>query len=237
MEAHNIFYISSSYIKGKEVVVPCARSQHITKAMRKKKGEMITITDGRGYKYVAELIGMNRSEMRARIVSSEYIHRKSSLDISLGFVPVKGSRNDTIVEKGTELGILRFILFTSEHSVLRKVGKQKMSRFQYIAQSAMIQSQQYYMPEIIFTPDIMHVLKTGKYDKVILTDQHGSVDVPLGANRFLLLIGPEGGFSNSERDAFVSHGASLLRLGHVRLRSETAAIVGVTKILAAYGEL
>jgi len=237
MEAHNIFYVSSSHIKGKEVIVPCARSQHITKALRKKSGETITITDGRGYRYEAELIGMNRSEMRARILSSEYIRRKSSLDISLGFVPVKGSRNDTIVEKGTELGVLRFILFTSERSVLGKIGKQKMSRFQNIAQGAMIQSQQYHMPEIIFTPDIMHTLETGEYEKVILADQHGGIDVPIGADKFLLLIGPEGGFSDAERDAFVSHGASPLKLGHARLRSETAAIVGITKILAAYGEL
>ena len=237
METHNIFYISPSYIKGKEVIAPGESSQHITKVLRKKRGEIITLTDGRGHRYDAELTGISRSELRARIVSSEYISRNLSLDISLGFVPVKGSRNDTIIEKGTELGVLRFIMFTSEHSALKKIGIQKMNRFQNIAQSAMIQSQQYYMPEIVFTPNIMDMLEAGRYDKIILADQHGRTDVPLGAGKILLLIGPEGGISTSERDAFVCYGASLVNLGHTRLRSETAAIVGITKILAAYGEL
>jgi 16S rRNA (uracil1498-N3)-methyltransferase len=237
MKDHNIFYIRPIFFKGKEVILPATRSQHIIKVLRKKRGEKITLTDGRGYRYDAELIDTNKSEMRARIVCREHVHRKTSLNITLGFVPVKGSRNDTVIEKCTELGVARFIMFTSEHSVLRKVGTQKINRFQNIAQGAMMQSQRYYMPEIMIAPSISQLLCTADYDKIIVADPRGHAEVPSEARKLLLLIGPEGGFSDSERDDFIGHGAYLLKLGQTRLRSETAAIVGVTKILVAYGEL
>ncbi|UCD04798.1 MAG: 16S rRNA (uracil(1498)-N(3))-methyltransferase [candidate division WOR-3 bacterium] len=237
MKDHNIFYIPPDFYKGDEVAIPRSQYQHITRVLRKKRGERISLTDGCGYRYDVELGDVTRSEMHARIVSREFVARRTSLQLTLGFVPVKGSRNDTVIEKGTELGVVRFIMFISERSVLRKFGAQKLDRLHSIAQSAMIQSQQYYMPEIVFAPSIKHMLEARKYERIVLADQHGAMDVPLGANRLLLLIGPEGGFSDEERDDFVGRGASLLRLGYTRLRSETAAIVGVTKILAAYGEL
>ena len=237
MKDHNIFYVPTDFFKGKEVVIPGSQLQHIVKVLRRKRGERISLTDGCGYRYDAELGDVTRSGMRARIIHREFIPRRSSLHVTLGFVPIKGMRNDAIVEKGMELGVARFIVFVSEHSVLRKVGAQKISRLRKIVQSAMIQSQQYYMPEMIYATSISDMLQIDNHDKIIVADPYGSKEVPLGASKLLLLIGPEGGFSDSERDDVVDQGASLLSLGHTRLRSETAAIVGMTKILAAYGEI
>ena len=237
MKDHNIFYIPPDSFRVDEVTIPRSQQKHIIRVLRKRRGERISLTDGCGHRYEAELGDTTGSKMRARVVHREFVARKPSLQVTLAFVPVKGSRNDTVIEKGTELGVARFIMFISERSVLRKFGAQKLDRLHNIAQSAMIQSQQYYMPEIISAPSITHILGARKYDKIILADQHGGTDVPPGANKILLLIGPEGGFSDAERDDFLHRGAFLLRLGHTRLRSETAAIVGVTKVLAAYGEL
>lgn len=237
MKAHNIFYIPPDLFEGDEVTIPRSQYQHITRVLRKRRGERICLTDGCGYRYDAELGDVTRSEMRARIVHREFVARRTALQLTVGFVPVKGSRNDAVIEKGTELGVVRFIVFISERSVLRKFGAQKLDRLHKMAQSAMIQSQQYYMPEIIFAPSIKHMLEPGKYDRIVLADQNGAMDVPLGADKLLLLIGPEGGFSDAERNDFAGRGAVPLKLGHTRLRSETAAIAGVTKILAAYGEL
>jgi len=237
MKDHNIFYIPPDFFRGDEVAIPRSQYQHITRVLRKKRGESISLTDGCGNRYEAELGDMTKSGMRARVVHRESVVRRPLLQMTLAFVPVKGSRNDAILEKGTELGVARFVMFISERSVLRKVGAQKIDRFRNIAQSAMIQSQQYYMPEVLFTPTISSMLEPVRYDKIVLADPSGAMDVPLGADRLLLVIGPEGGFSDAERDDFAGRGAVSLRLGHTRLRSETAAIAGVTKILAAYGEL
>jgi 16S rRNA (uracil1498-N3)-methyltransferase len=75
------------------------------------------------------------------------------------------------------------------------------------------------------------------YDNMLVADPGGDADVPKDAQKILLLIGPEGGFTESEKDLLVEQGARLLSLGPTRLRSETAALVAITKILTAYGQI
>ncbi len=215
-----------------------AQFSHINNVLRKKRGDIISLSDGRGHRYEVELGAAARSEVHARIIHKELVPRKHTMHITLGFVPVKGSRNDTVVEKGTELGVARFIIFASERSVLKDVGKQKIARFQRLAQSAMIQSQQYYMPEIIYAPNIAHMLQIDTmYDCIVVADPSGRASVTTDVRKILLLIGPEGGFTDSEIDLLVGRGALLMSLGNTRLRSETAAIVAVTKILVARGQI
>ena len=174
--------------------------------------------------------------MTAKIVEKKLMPRKCSLEITVAFVPVKGLRNDVIIEKGTELGVTGFVVFNSEHAVVRHIGAQKIERWKKIAQSAMTQSQQYYLPDIFYALGIDNILQIGRsYDSIVVSDPGGKREVPLGVRRILLLIGPEGGLSESETDFLLTGGASFMSLGPNRLRSETAAIVGVSKILAEYG--
>ncbi|UCG29532.1 MAG: 16S rRNA (uracil(1498)-N(3))-methyltransferase [candidate division WOR-3 bacterium] len=238
MKDHNIFYVPHSFFGEEEVVIKGAQFSHINKVLRKKRGDIISLSDGRGHRYEVELGAAVRSEVHARIIHKELVPRKHTMHITLGFVPVKGSRNDTVVEKGTELGVARFIIFASERSVLKNVGKQKIARFQRLAQSAMIQSQQYYMPEVIYAPNIADMLQIDTmYDCIVVADPSGRASVTTDARKILLLIGPEGGFTDSEIDLLVGRGALLMSLGDTRLRSETAAIVAVTKILVAHGQI
>lgn len=164
--------------------------------------------------------------------------RRSTVEITLGFVPVKGLRNDTIIEKGTELGVVRFVLFQSMRSVVRNVSRQKLDRLMKIAQSAMTQSQQYYMPEIVSVKTIEDLfVKDPHYDQMYVAEPTGQTTLQTQGRRILLLIGPEGGFTESEIDLFADHGVRPMSLGCTRLRSETAAIAGIAKILAACGQI
>ena len=236
MNSHNIFCIPNQSFDGNNVTIKGPELRHVVNVLRKRKGEEITVTDGRGYKYQVRIAEIGKSSLVAQILNKQHVPRKSPLEIAVGFVPLKGLRNDSIIEKGTELGVVRFIGFISEHSVIRNVGVQKIKRWKNIAESAMVQSQQYYLPEVIIvrnTEELM--LLSSAYESILITEPGGKAAVPIGAKRVMLLVGPEGGFSQSERDFFVEHGASLLSLGPTRLRSETAAIVGISKILAAYG--
>ena len=99
----------------------------------------------------------------------------------------------------------------------------------------MTQSQQYYAPEIIFQKDINSLAQKFKdFDLVLLSDKNGDSFVPLGAKSILYVIGPEGGFDEAEIELFKDSNTILLSLGPNRLRSETAAISGVIKVLTAY---
>jgi len=236
MSSHNIFYIPHQLFRGNEVIIQGPQLRHVISVLRKRRGEEITLTDGQGYEYQVLLCEIRKSSLVARILKKQLVPKKSASEIAVGFVPLKGLRNDTIIEKGTELGVARFIGFLSEYSVVRNVGVQKIRRWNNIAQSAMVQSQQYYVPEIILAQSKEELVQMGSgYDIIFVTEPSGKSVVPLGARRIMLLVGPEGGFSEAERDFFLKQGASFLSLGPTRLRSETAAIVGVSKILAAYG--
>jgi 16S rRNA (uracil1498-N3)-methyltransferase len=204
--------------------------------LRKRTGEQVALTDGQGYHYGVDVCDARRGKTTAKIVHKKLMPRKCSLEITVGFVPVKGLRNDLMIEKGTELGVTGFVVFHSEHAVVKNIGAQKIDRWKKIAASAMTQSQQYYLPEVQFAPSIEELSQAAlRYDRIFVADPSGKTDIPAGAQRILLLVGPEGGFTESEKDFLVKQGALLLSLGPTRLRSETAVIVGVSKILTAYG--
>ena len=235
MVEHNIFFVPGSLFQADEAVIKGVELRHIRNVLRRKEGEMITLTDGQGYEYQTEIHDVQKTKMVAKILKKQRMPRKVGLEITVGFVPVKGLRNDTVIEKCTELGVARFIVFSSEYSVVRDMGKQKIGRFRKIAQSAMLQSQQYYMPEIHQARGIEEMLKICKdYDLVLVADTLGKVEVTPGADKVLLIIGPEGGFSEREMELFTKQGVQFFGLGATRLRSETAAIAAVIKILVAY---
>ena len=95
-----------------------------------------------------------------------------------------------------------------------------------------------FLPEIFSAGSLEDILQVDfGYDQMIVADPGGEVTVPKDIRRILLLIGPEGGFADFEKNLLVNQGARLLSLGPTRLRSETAAIVAVSKILTAYGQI
>lgn len=238
MKDHNIFYVPAASIGGEEVTIKGSQLLHIKSVMRKRVGERVYITDGNGYHYEVEIASLSRSLMTAKILEKKRMPRKYDVEITLGFVPVKGLRNDLIIEKGTELGVVRFVLFPSGRSVVRNIGRQKTDRLMKIAQSSMTQSRQYYMPEIMFVESIDELFVKGPpYDRMYVAEPAGLITLPSEGKRILLLIGPEGGFTRSEIGFFVNRGVQTMGLGSARLRSETAAIVGVAKILAACGQI
>ena len=237
MKDHNIFYVPHSFFAEEEVVIKGAQFSHINNVLRKKRGDIISLSDGRGHRYEVELGAAARSEVHARIIHKELVPKKHTMHITLGFVPVKGSRNDTVVEKGTELGVARFIIFASERSVLKDVGKQKIARFQRLAQSAMIQSQQYYMPEIIYAPNIAHMLQIDTmYDCIVVADPSGRASVTTDVRKILLLIGPEGGLTEEEVLQATQKGLTAIRLGPRVLRTETAGPAVLAGLQLRWGD-
>jgi 16S rRNA (uracil1498-N3)-methyltransferase len=174
------------------------------------------------------------AHITARIFE-EYVRR---VRYALAFVPVKGTRNDYVLEKGTELGIAQFFPFVSRYSVIPRLCSSRTKRFRKIAVSAMLQSQQYYLPKIDVFGNVEALTEVfTQFDRVFVAEQKGDKNINEHGSSVLLVVGPEGGFDKEEIGLFERGGVRLLSLGQQRLRSETAAIVGVTKIMSAYGEL
>ncbi len=235
---HNLFYTAPEKIFADEIIIDRKEFHHLKNVLRKKIHDTVFVTDGKGSRYETKITQITGAQIRAEILSKVYIKRKSVIDLALGFVPLKGLRNDFIFEKGTELGVRTFLPFISRFSVVPRVGPTKLNRFRNIAKSAMLQSHQYHMPEIIFQKDVKSLVKNATdFDCVFLADKRGKAVMPSDTKSILYIVGPEGGFDDSETELFKKSGARLLSLGVNRLRSETAAIVGIAKILSACGEI
>jgi 16S rRNA (uracil1498-N3)-methyltransferase len=235
---HNLFYISAEHIKDDHIIIDKEELHHVKNVLRIKKDDILWLTDGIGNVFQAKISSVEKDKLTGQILTREHVKRTSRVMLELAFVPLKGSRNDILIEKGAELGVSRFRPFISKYSVIKKMTRQRIERFQRIALSAMLQSKQYYLPDFMVFESIDALLETYfDFDLVLLANEQGDQGVPRGALNILYIVGPEGGFDDIELEKCQTKGARLLSLGQNRLRSETAGIAGISKILAAYGQV
>jgi 16S rRNA (uracil1498-N3)-methyltransferase len=233
--AHNLFYVPPDNIHGNSLVITGEEYHHLKNVLRKKRDDLLTLTDGQGHRFEGRISALTNQDIVVEVIKKETIAYSQPLALDLAFGPLKGTRTDLIVEKGTELGVRRFILFMARHSVVDSLTEGKLQRYQKIARSAMLQSRQCHLPDFVFKADTVDLMGLfPSYDAVLVADPAGSPSVQMDAKTLLFIVGPEGGFSEQETDSFKKAGIRALSLGSVRLRSETAVLAGIVKILSAY---
>lgn len=211
---------------------------HITKVMRKKTGDRIYFTDGQGWQYEGQIQELGRSAVKGEIIDKSYKPREPGIDLTLAFGLLKGAHNDYIVEKCTEAGVIAFRPFSSDDSVVTRLGPGKLVRLERIARAAMKQSLRTVCPTIngAVTFDAL-VKQIEKYDRTWLAYEKSSMVLtvePGAVKRALLIIGPEGGFTEAEVEAVMEKGGQAFTLGKTRLRSDTAAVLGAGLIISQY---
>lgn len=233
-EPHNLFFIKKEQIDNAKIILTGAEFHHIKNVLRKKSGETVYFTDGNGNLYKTDIEQTLNNAMVLHLTETKKIVQEKTLNLDLGLVLLKTGRTDFVIEKGTELGIRRFILFISRYSVIRNLNQPRIEHFKKIALSAMLQSQQYYLPEIVFAEDI--IKEFANYDVVIMGDKEGKDEISPGAKNVLLLIGPEGGFSQEEIEIFRKNNVKSVPFSKNRLRSETAALAGIVTITSYYDQ-
>jgi 16S rRNA (uracil1498-N3)-methyltransferase len=232
---HNLFYIPPEKVTGDSLIISGEEFHHLKNVLRKNPGDDLVLTDGLGFRIEARVLKTDRREIIARVLKREPVDPFPTTNLDLALAPLKGTRTDLIIEKGTELGIRRFVFFTSQNSVVKEVTGGKIERYRKIALSAMLQSQRYFLPEFHVhggTADLLGIVSS--YDSVLVADPSGGIDVPPAKKNALFIVGPEGGLSGHELASLIKAGASALSLGRVRLRSETAAVAGIVKILTVF---
>ena len=202
--------------------------RHCTKVLRKKVGDKITVTDGKGNKFSCTITEISRNHTELLIVEKERV-LISRPSISIAIAPTKNmSRFEWFLEKSTEIGI------DTIYPILTKCSERKVlktERCKKVILSAMKQSQQFTLPRIheliswkefikIDHPSPKYIAYVDRENNPLASQCNGLKDV-------LLLIGPEGDFSKEEIDQAFANGFKAVSLGRNRLRTETAGIVGV----------
>jgi 16S rRNA (uracil1498-N3)-methyltransferase len=201
-------------------------SRHCVKVLRRKNGDVIRITDGDGSFYDARISDANQSSCKFTIEKSEK-ERQPDYSIHIAIAPTKNlERIEWFVEKAVEIGVQHISFVECKHSERVSIKKERIEK---IAVSAMKQSLKARLPKITpLTPFDEFVTTADASQKFIaFVDQSNPDHLIRSAtpkSSYLILIGPEGDFSESELNTAEKNTFKKVSLGQSRLRTETAGL-------------
>ncbi len=204
-------------------------AKHASKVLRKKEGDTIILMNGKGCKATAIIQSLQKNTVSLSIQSYELRKEPATKKVlALGVIKIR-DRFEFAIEKAVELGATTICLFDAEHSERTRI---KEDRLEAIIQSAFKQSGRWWMPGLTAKPDLKSVLFEYADHEMIMAHEKVEVEKPSVSEKKekLLLVGPEGGFSESEVNLVKEAGGKLISLGPHRLRAETA----VTAILSQF---
>jgi 16S rRNA (uracil1498-N3)-methyltransferase len=219
---------------GETVALDFDEARHAGRAHRLTSGAEIVLTDGRGMTARAELVEGGRREARARILELTH-HEAETPSIHLASALPKGDRLATLLSMATQLGIASFTPLMCARSVVTP-SDETPARWERILRESAKQSHRAHLPRI-GSPRTPHsLIDSTDGPTVWLMDPDaesglsGAVSRPDG---HLVVVGPEGGFSEDESRTLQRAGARPARLGTGVLRVETACVAAVAALRAA----
>jgi 16S rRNA (uracil1498-N3)-methyltransferase len=220
-------------------------AHHLTRVLRVEPGQQFEISDNHSV-YLAE-VESARKDLVAFAVQERLAVPEPRVRTMLLASLVRFERFEWIVEKATELGVEQIIPVETERTEkgLRKAAEKRSVRWCRIAREASEQSRRARLPEIHAAVGLADALESEADYRYLLEEARGAQGGPRPmlsvlpssrrtGDRVALLLGPEGGWTDRERELITSAGWCPVSLGHEILRAETAAIAGLAIINAAW---
>ena len=231
------FYCPLPLLSGQVVDLPPTAARHV-QVLRMQPGHTLTLFNGQGGQFSAEVQHMGRSDVRVVVGEYRDLECEAAVQVHLAVGMPANERMDWLVEKATELGVHRITPLMTERSVIRLTGERaekKQTHWQAVAASASEQCGRNRVPVIDMPErlDAWLAKQTAQADVLQgVLSLHASTQ-PLNAVRdqtseqtktWVLLNGPEGGLTDAEDAAARAKGFVALSLGDRVLRAETAAL-------------
>lgn len=202
---------------GQSVVISGDQHHHLTKVVRVKVDEKILLLNGMGLKVITKILSIDKKSVKLEVLHSEQIEDKRFINLFLGLP--KRDALELSIKMSVELGVKKIFLYESEFSQL-KISHLKKDRLHAVVESALIQSNNPYQPEIEFAEK----LEQRAGSNLFLLSPNGTQNYKKVDNteELVFFIGPEGGWSLNEEQEILSFGAVELQLGDHILRTPTA---------------
>ena len=224
----NLFY-SNFNNSDSDIILDEIDSKHLSKSLRKKMGDIIRITNGNGLEINGKIIRLGKN-IKVNVINKKQ-HKKADISIHVAMSPLKNpSRFEWFVEKSTEIGISEITPIITKFSEKRKINIDRLNK---IVISSMKQSNQFYLPKVNPITSFDDFLKLNKDYKLIAhLKNNNSFNKKSIANKdkIVIMIGPEGGFSEEEILKASKEKVKEISFGKNRLRSETAGVFAVSII-------
>jgi len=216
--------------------------RHITQVLRLRPGATLSLFNGDGRDYGAQLLAADKCEVTLEITTVSGLEPISPVNFILAQGISKGERLDYALQKAVELGVSSFIPLFTQHTVVKLQGERlerRLLHWRKIAVSACEQSGRKYLPTIKPAVQLSEwLLEDGQGLRLVLdplaTQTLAGLPTPTGAVQ--LLVGPEGGLSSDEIELAKSSGFTAVRLGPRVLRTETAPIAALAAMQVLWGD-
>lgn len=221
-----LFYTNN--IQGKQAYLDTEETKHCTKTLRKSVGDKLTLTNGKGSLYEAELTAFDKKSATLQILQQLPSPDERNFKLHIAIAPTKNnSRLEWFLEKATEMGIDEVSFIQCQRSERKNI---RLERLEKIVVSAAKQSLKTIFPVLHPLKPFKEVIKEVQADFKGIAHCNSSTLPPLKEKvgtptQFFLLIGPEGDFSPQEVAWAEEQGFEEIGLGKSRLRTETAGLV------------
>ncbi|HEX8181731.1 MAG TPA: 16S rRNA (uracil(1498)-N(3))-methyltransferase [Pyrinomonadaceae bacterium] len=238
---------------GASVLLSREESAHLTSVLRLRARAEAFVFDGAGREFqctVAEPRGRDGLARLVVVAEVEPQRAESPLALTLAVALLKGEKFDTVVQKATELGIVRFVpVVTARGDVRLRAGRDaeaRLARWQRLAVEAAKQSGRAFVPAVGAPRPLAALLADEELTggaRLLFTERDGqslraaSANWPANPHRLVALTGPEGGWADEELVEARAAGWQLVTLGGRILRAETAAVVAATLMQHLCGDL
>lgn len=235
-------YVDMPLTANTETALPDDAAHHLVRVLRATVGDRVTLFNGYGGAYDAELIHAGKRDAHVRLATFLPNDNASPLHTHLGQVMSRGERMDYAIQKATELGVSEITPLTSERCELKLRGEEradkKLEHWRRIAIAACEQSGRNQLP-IIHAPVSLDEWQThiaADLKLVLAPATSGSLPATANISRIALLIGPEGGLSEREISSACSHSFTPWQLGPRVLRTETAPVAALAILQHHFGD-
>lgn len=244
------FFVSKDNIKGDFASINGDDVKHIYKVLRLNVGDNIGINNCCGEEYLGEIISIDKSNVEVKLIKKLPINNESNLEIYLyqGF-PNKPSKMDLIVQKSTEIGVRQIIPLITKRVVIKNESNnnKKINRWRKISLESCKQCKRSLIPEITMPIEFETLNSELEKMDLIIVPYEDQKDLGIKSvikslegmkiNKVGIVIGPEGGFEESEIEYLKDSGAYIVTLGPRILRTETAGLVTSSIIMYELGDL
>ncbi|HWR83579.1 MAG TPA: 16S rRNA (uracil(1498)-N(3))-methyltransferase [Candidatus Deferrimicrobium sp.] len=243
-----VFYCPPDLRRGNLLELPLDENHHAANVLRLRQGEPVVVVDGMGMAYEGEIYQAAASNaVKVKITSEIPNFGEPVLDITLAAGLSAGFKFDTVVEKGTELGVKRFVPIVSERSRIKLVdtltSAGRIRRIERVALAAMKQCRRSFRPEVLRPVTLDQFLPQADSNSLRLVFHpspdavlFGHLKIEASSRSAILLVGPESGFSPEEVALACDAGFIMVRLGPRILRTETAGPVACALVMQLLGE-
>ena len=206
-----------------------SQSHYLTKVMRVKENEVFSLFNKEG-EWKVKILGISKSIVEFKTIK-QLRQKKNMKELWLAFSPIKSNYQNFMIQKATELGVTKFLPIIFDRTVVRKINKERLEK---IVIEASEQSNRINVPLIEPIQNLDNFLKKNSMDLIFtdLNSNNKKIDKSkLTDKPICIIIGPEGDFSETEREEILSFkGVQPLKINENILRSETAVISAISII-------